>query len=443
MVVKTYYLASSKKTGVSAGTPGWIPDNPPELTDTVRYLWSYTEETASDSPSAPTFITVPRIVRTFDGVDWHGNRYNETFTYTRVSPIDWAEYGDYDFIVNGSLELSESTDLKVTGSFSFSGPEKPDPNYMLRVYYSFIDEENHYDKIPLATMFVGFSGLKYRDTTKGMLYSGTLNGNSILQALRKKKYGEPFVIKRNENCIYKAVQLIRDFGLRVEYTPDVTVMSADHTFSAGTDYLEIVNWLCDVAGYRQAFPDAEGVIQLQPYIEPEAQTVKIEFADDEYSILYPEVDEENDWQEHANVVKLLYNTDKYCMMATAKNLRGSRISLESVNGRETTLFEDIGELGKSGSILTNLVNLAEEKLRDEAKETEYITISHAYVPIELSQAVQIEYGGYEWLGGVENISIELAPSTKTQTKIKKTIEAQIELTKSGRTYRGGDEQIDG
>lgn len=440
MIINTYYLASSERKGVSRGTPGWSTVMP-ELTDRVRYLWSYTEE-AVDATS-PHFYSQPAIIDTFAGVDWHGNRFGETYTYTKVSPIDWTEHGDYDFITNGSIEMSDSTDLKVTGSFSFNGTEKPDPNYMLRVYYSFEDEEGDMAKEPLATMFVSFSGLKYRDSTRGMLYSGSLTASSILIALQKKKYGEPFVIKRNENCIYKAVQLIRDFGLRVEYTPDITVMSADHTFDAGTDYLEIVNWLCAVAGYRDAYPDAEGIIQLQPYIEPEVQTVKIEFADDEYSILYPEVDEENDWQEHANVVKLLYNTDKYCMMATAKNLRGSRISLEAVNGRETTLFEDVGELGKTGSILTNLVNLAEEKLRDEAKETEYITISHAYVPIELSQAVQIEYGGYEWLGGVENISIDLAPSTKTQTKIKKTIEAQIELTKSGRTYRGGDEQIDG
>lgn len=440
MIINTYYLASSDKKGVSKGTPGWSVEMP-DLTDTVRYLWSYTEE--AEDEFSPHFFTQPRIVRTFDGIDWHGNRYNETYTYTLVSPVDWSEHGDYSFITNGSIEMSESTDLKVTGSFSFNGPVQPDPNYMIRVYYSFEDEGGHIEKQPIATLFVGFSDLTYKDSIQGMLYSGSLTGSSILRSLNKKKYGEPFVIKRNENCIYKAVQLIRDFGLRVEYTPDITVMSADHTFGAGTDYLEIVNWLCDVAGYRQAFPDPEGVIQLRPYIEPEAQSVKMEFLDNEYSILYPEVKEDNDWQEHANVVKLLYNTDKYCMMATAKNLRGSRISLEAVNGRETTLFEDIGELGKTGSILTNLVNLAEEKLRDEAKETEYITISHAYVPIELSQAVQIEYGGYEWLGGVENISIELAPSTKTQTKIKKTIEAQIELTKSGRTYRGGDEQIDG
>mgnify|MGYP007122037026 CR=1 FL=1 len=442
MILKTYYLASSQRIGVSRGTPGWS-ETVPQLSDRARYLWQYTEEAEDDQPGTPKFYSQPSIIETYNDVDWHGNRYDETYEYIKVSPVDWSEHGAYDYITNGSIEMSDSTDLKVTGSFSFNGPVAPDPNYMLRVYYSFEDETGHTTKIPISTMFVGFSGLKYRDSTKGMTYSGSLTANSVLTFLQKKKYGEPFVVKRNENCIYKAAQLIQEFGMRVEYTPDITLMSADHTFSAGTDYLEIVNWLCAVAGYRDAYPDAEGVIQLQPYIEPEAQTVKIEFADDEYSILYPEVDEENDWQEHANVVKLLYNTDKYCMMATAKNLRGSRISLEAVNGRETTLFEDIGELGKSGSMLMNLVNLAEEKLRDEAKETEYITISHAYVPIELSQAVQIEYGGYEWLGGAENVSIELAPSTKTQTKIKKTTEAQIELTKSGRTYRGGDEQIDG
>lgn len=440
MIIKTYYLASDKRKGVSTGTPGWSETASP-LTEKNRYLWSYNDEAVDEN--SPTYVTQPKIIETFSGVNWHGDRYRETYTYTKVSPIDWTEHGTYDFITSGSIEQSDSTDLKITGSFSFNGLELPDPNYMLRVYYSFEDEDGDYSKTALATLFVSFSSLTYKDSIKGMLYSGTLTGSSILSALQKKKYGEPFVIKRNENCIYKAVQIIRDFGLRVDYTPDITVMSADHTFGAGTDYLEIVNWLCAVAGYNDAYPDSEGVIQLRPFAKPEAQTSKIEFVDDEYSILYPEVNEDNDWQERANVVKLLYNTDKYCMMATAKNVRGSRISLESVNNRETTLFEDVGELGQKGSILMNLVNLAEDKVKEQAEEVEYVTISHAFVPIELSKAVQIKYGGMEWLGSVENISIDLSPSTKTQTKIKKTIEANIEIVKSGKTYRGGSEEYNG
>lgn len=440
MIINTYYLASDKKIGVSRGTPGWS-DTMPDLDEIYRYMWSYNEE--ADTSESPHYFTQPEIISIFDGVNWRGNRFSETYTYTKVSPIDWTEHGNYEFITGGSIEMSDTADLKVTGSFTFNGPELPDPNYMLRVYYSFEDNEGDYVKMALATMFVSFSSLTYKDSTKGMLYSGTLTGSSILSSLQNKKYGEPFVIKRNENCIYKAVQLIQDFGLRVEYTPDITVMNADHTFQAGTDYLEIINWLTDVSGYRNVYPDAEGVLQIHPYIAPEVQTDVLNFADDEYSILYPEVEENNDWQERANVVKLLYSTDKYGITATAKNLRGSRISLESVNGREITLFEDVGELGVTGSLITSLVDLAEDKVREQAEEVEYVTISHAYVPIELEQAVEIDYGGFYWLGAADNISIDLSPATKTQTKIKRYIESDIEITKFGRMYRGGNETYDG
>ena len=369
-------------------------------------------------------------------MNWYGNRYEETYEYVKVSPIDWKEYGAYDYITSGSIEMSDENSLKITGSFQFEGLEEPDVNYMLRVYYSFVDDGGEYIRNMMATLYVSFSSLMYTDTLSGMKCSGTLTGNSVLTLLENKIYGQPFIIKKNENAIYKAAQLIQEFGLRVEYTPSSKVLSADHTFSSGTDYLEIVRWCCELAGYSEPYPDEEGVIQLQPINKPEQtpQSAKVKFTSDEYSIVYPELETENDWQEKANVVKLVYNTDKASMVATSKNLRGSRSSLESVNNREITMFEDVGELGSTGSLRRLLMASAELKLRQEAREIETVTFSHAWIPMYLHSVVDIDYGEFNWVGLVENMSIELQPGTKVQTKIDKTIDQEIEVDNSVIVY---------
>lgn len=363
-------------------------------------------------------------------MDWYGNRLREQYTYRLVSPFDWDEVGTYDFITSGSVEMSADNKYKVTGSFQYIGPEIPDPNYYMRVYYSF-ENRGERAEVPIATFIVSYPQKQLRETEQGLIYQGSLTASSILKILDDKKYGEPFVIKKNENAIFKAYDLIEQMGLRVSYTPSSSSLSADHTFSSNESYLDIVNWLCDYAGYRESYVDAYGVVQLHPEIKPEQDPDPVVFKNDDKSIMYPEIDEDNDWQSRANVVKFIYNTDKAWAIATAKNLRGSRMSLESVNGREITSVNDFSDVDSTKNILQQLREKAVEELRKQANETETVTFSHAYIPLELKKAVKIEYSDMAWLGSAENISIDLQPATKTQTKISRTIENQIEIFTDG------------
>ena len=379
---------------------------------------------------------------------WYGNRYDEKYTFVKVSPVDWSENGTYDYITNGSLEFSDDNKFKVTGSFSFNGPELPNPNYYLRVYYSFnsLDTDTYElvkTKIPLATTIVTYPSKQIQETLDGFVYTGSLTASSILKILDDKKYGEPFIIKRNSNPIYKAFELIEGFGLRVDYTPSSAILTSDHTFSAENSYLDIINWLCEYAEYRQAFVDPEGVIQLHPLVKPEQDPNPIVFRNDNQSIMYPEIDEQNDWQSRPNVVKYVYNTDKAWAIATAKNIRGSRMSLESLNGREITTVNGTSDVNSKKNILEQLIEKAEKELREQANETEVVVFSHAYIPLELKKAVKIEYSDMTWLGSVENMSIDLNTAIKTQTKISKTIEHNIEIKKSGkiRLSDGTEEEI--
>lgn len=367
-------------------------------------------------------------------INWLGNRYGETYEYVKVSWDNWNEFDTYDYITSGSLELATTSDLKVTGTFQFQGMETPDVNNLLRVYYSFYDDKDVYTRQPLGTFFTTFGSQTLTAMNNGLVSSGSLTASSLLIILQRQLTGVPYTVKKNTNAIYEAQQIVRNCGLNVDYLPDSTILTADHTFSAGTTYLEIVNWLCDLAKYRNVYTDEYGTVVFRPKVEISQNDSVWTFENDDQSIMYPELSQENNWYEVPNVIRLLFNTDAACAVAEAKNVRGARTSLEANGNREITKFEEVSELGK-GKVLTNLVNLAEDKLLEESCDTEYVTFSHAWVPIYIYDVVTVNYSTKSWTGFVDNMSITLSPSTKTQTKIRRDLYDDIIVEKSGEVIR--------
>lgn len=96
----------------------------------------------------------------------------------------------------------------------------------------------------------------------------------------------------------KAAEIVRSFGLSVSYADQSSyTLSSDHTFDANENYLGIVNWLLDAAGFSSAGVDAYGGVRLEKYQEPTERTVRYTFRDDEQSIMLPEVKTSNDYQD--------------------------------------------------------------------------------------------------------------------------------------------------
>lgn len=350
-------------------------------------------------------------------MDWFGNRYSETYTYTRVTWDGWNEYENYGYITDGSLEYSASSSIKVTGSFNFEGLEVPNTDDLVRVYYSFKDSTGEETSVALATLFVDYSSLTYSDTTSGMKSQGTLNGQSVLSVMENDMYGPPLTISRGSNPILEAVKLIKECGLNVDYTPSGKTMGVDYTFQSGTSYLEMVNYLCDVASYYQAYPDPYGTIMLKPIVNDEA--TELVFTNDDRSIMYPEVSDETNLNDAHNVVKIGYSSASTYLYATAQNLSGSPISLDKTGGRRSVLYEDVSDIDEETNATSAIRQIAEERIKDEALKVETVTFSHAYVPMELNQPVSISYSDFSWDGYIETFSVSLKPATKTQTKVQK------------------------
>ena len=95
-------------------------------------------------------------------IDLFGNRANETYTYRRVSWPGFTEGADLGNVTAGSVELSAFSDLKATCSFQYEGGTEPSTNDMVRIYYSFDDDNNEHGEFCIGTFFIGYSDTAYR-----------------------------------------------------------------------------------------------------------------------------------------------------------------------------------------------------------------------------------------------------------------------------------------
>ena len=369
----------------------------------------------------------------------NGNRHNETYIYRRVKWPTFEEMEEYPYITDGSLDFSTNAEMKVTGSLNFEGMETPNTDDLMRVYYQFKDDNGEIGTYPLGTFFVGFSNIEYFETLKGLKSKGKLDANSVLKVLKDKKTGTPYIVNRGQNYIYEAQKIIKQFGLSVDYLPDSQVLTLDHIFEAGTEYLEIVNWLCEQAGYVDAFPDAMGTVILKPldYIQKNLTTIELE--NNSQSILYPTIEQQNDFATTPNVVRYMYDTEHSCVIATAKNVSGSRNSIDSMGGREITEFEDIADLPQNVNLLNALMERAKEKVVELSADVEYVNYEHPYIPMQLYQAINLIYGTLNWTGAIDEYEINLQTGTKVNAKLKRVLEQNITLDVTGDIIRNEDD----
>lgn len=370
---------------------------------------------------------------------WKGNRHRETYTYRRVSWATFQETEDYGNVLDGRVELSEFSDLKASATFTFDGNPVPDETDLIRVYYSFTDDYGASEQVCLGTFFVANSGTTYRAVYKGgedtgLTAKGTIEGASVLKVLLDRITGAPLTIPAGTNIVTWATAQIEALGLRVTATEAAYTLSAAYTFEAGQTMLTVINEALSWAGFAGCHPDAMGNVVLSKYVEPTKRIPVWTFANDGESIMYPDVERTHDWADTPNVARLSYESETECLTASASNVDPlSAVSLPRRGNRETTYYEAVVELSGAtqGDRLNNLIDMAKRRLVSQSADIEYVNISHAYVPVDMGDAIAVDYSDVSWSGTAVGLSINLKPGTRADLRVRSYTAAQMQITAEG------------
>lgn len=361
--------------------------------------------------------------------DWTGSRRGRFFA-RYVDWDTWAEGAEFGNVAGGGIELSALSDTKASGTLDFEG-EAPDPSKLLRIYYTFEDCEGESETVAVSTMLVEVSD----DGRTDRKSSGTARLESVLKVLKDKEYGAPFTVPEGTNAVQKAVELCESVGLRTNNPTSAYALSKQKVFPAEeANYLAIVNWLLSAAGYGSAFPDANGVVTMEPYVEPTDREPAFTFEAGESSVLFPEIKVVTDWQSSPNAVRLHYETENESITAYALNIDPeSKSSLPSRGWREKTLREAVTELeGTSAEQrMENLEAMAASRLVANSAEVERVELQCPFLPLSPNDSVRTNYAGVDWAGGITNYSVKLGDDSTSTVTARRFVRRALRVDSGG------------
>lgn len=358
----------------------------------------------------------------------------EWFRFRRVTWPGFQEAEDYGMFTGGTVSLSALSEMRAQGSLDFSGEYLPDEHDLVRIYYGFEDEEGKSGEFAIGTFFLNVGDPTY----EGRMVSGSVDLESVLRVPLKGKYGRYYTVKAGENAVAKAVQIIESLGLKTNKPESSYTLSKDVVYEPDDCWMDIVNDLLGMAGYASAWPDAYGIVQMAPYVEPTAREPVWEFADDERSIMLPEVVVTDNAEDTVNAVRLVFTSEEENIWAAAvNNDRNSESSIAS-KGYEVTYSETVNELSgeTADQRLACLKQKAQTMLVDKSAGVEHVKWSHPWVPLIPNDSVTVDYltAGLNWRGAVVSQEIQVGDHCEVESDARRFVRSGFDVEVTGEKW---------
>lgn len=363
---------------------------------------------------------------------WHGNRFDERWTFRRVKWPVMDEAEDYWQITGGKSSESQFKDLKATGSIDFEGAEVPDDNDPVRVYYGFTNQWGETWEGPVLTGFLELS--KTERSGAGVSGSGSVSG--MLCVAADTGPGAPLTVPEGTAAVEAAAGYLRALGLAVNAAPSGYRLASAHTFDAQDTWLAIANWLLTAANFGSATTDAWGTVQMQPYVEPTEREPTWTFRDDETAFFFPKVTTSDNRADTPNVVRLWYEGDAAGLMAEARNDDPRSPAGTVQRGREVLLCETVTELAGDtpAKMLQALEELAAKRLADNSTRIEYAEVQCLFVPAQVGECGLLDYtrAGTTFTGGITAKDVDFGHGGETTVTMRRLLRPDFKTTTSSK-----------
>lgn len=314
--------------------------------------------------------------------DWTRSM-QQTYGFYKVDPESWLDIEKLDTVKDCTIDYDSETATLGSGSFTLG--EAIEECY-LRVYLETYQDGRH-EKEPLGTLLV----MSPSSSFNGKSWSIKADGYTPLIELKEKYPPLGYTVMEEQNALEMAYTLIRENARApIAQTTDSTakiyeeyVANTEDTWLAYiTDLLETVKYKFDI--------DAMGRILMAPQQDPTSLQPRATFNDDNSSILYAEIETEDDLYGIPNVVEIIYsNSDGY---TTSRVVNDDPDSLTSTvrRGREIQYRETSPNISGNPS-QEELDEYAETLLRNLSTLQKTITFTHGYQPVRVGDCVTLNY----------------------------------------------------
>lgn len=297
----------------------------------------------------------------------------------------------------------------------------PDEHDLVRVYYQMEDERGEAGTFALGTYFCSIGSPDY----DGPMVSGSVDLESTLRLAVKGKYGRYYTVKAGTNAVAHADGIFKRLGPAHERAALRLRPAEGRGVRTGRQLADYSQRPPRHGRVASAYPDAYGVIQMVPYVEPQARTPVRVFNDGSDSIMLPRVSRSDNADDIPNAVYLTYETEEESLWAVCRNTDPNSRASIPYRGYEVPLVDQVTELtgATKEERLEALKSKAKTKLVDNSSSIEYVEWGHAWVPLLPNDAVGIDYltAGLNWRGAITEQEIEVGGHCAVTGKARRFI----------------------
>ena len=329
--------------------------------------------------------------------DWLSSM-TQTFEYYIVDPGTWKDVKIVNNVKSCSIRRDLSTDT--LGSATIDVDEDFGEAY-IRVYLVTI-QNGIKERFPLATVLVQTPSLKF----DGMQKSTSLDAYTPLIELKENQPPIGYFVPEGDNIMKRATEITTEH-LRAPVVSAVSDVKMYKDFvSNGNDTW--ITFLSDLIANAKFYFDLDEMGRI--LFAPKQDTASLQpvwtYADDNSSILYPDITVDRDLYGIPNVIEVIYsNSEDIYYSRVVNNDPNSPIS--TVNrGREITKrIENPDMISVPTQAMVD--EYAQTQLRELSTLEYTVSYTHGYNPVRPGDCVRLNY----IRAGLENVKARVISQT--------------------------------
>lgn len=315
-------------------------------------------------------------------MDWNAPELRTDFRYVVVDRTTWGEVREVTDITGGNITRKYLSELKDAASLNYSDTAQLltiGEDYV-RVYLDATGPDGVTESVALGTFKVSTPSQNVSDHGT----SGSATCYSVLQVLQGEGLAETVTIPAGEPLIAYAAGIVSARGLNVDVQSETTATcTSDAVFTTDRNYLDVVIWCSQAAGFGTPSVDGYGTVVFRKYEDPAGKSPIREYGPGSL-VMFPTYDHEFDTYDFPNKVIVTCSTPESCVIGIAVNDDPDHPYSTVNRGRVVTATYDQDNLEDQAA-----ADARAAVLLSQVSAVESVTVSHLYDGSALQDVVSV------------------------------------------------------
>lgn len=313
-------------------------------------------------------------------IDWTKSM-QQTFEFYKVDKNTWKDTEQLREITRFNIVRDINDDTLMHATFTST---KDYGEIYVRAYIVAI-QNNERERLPLGT-FLAQTPNKSFD---GRVETHDVDGYSPLIELKNNLMPCGYSLLKGTNTLETACDIIKDVANAPVIRASGDTLRDNFCANLDDTYL---SFLTDLIAYSKMSFDLNenGVIMFSPKTEIYALSPVWTYSDDENSIFYPDITDNQDLYGIPNVVEVLCQDYKGTMYVRVEN-NDPKSPISTVNRGRIVLKRDSDPPIPKGSTMADVEKYAVQYLKELSSIEHTIQYSHGFTPVWIGSCVRINY----------------------------------------------------